>query len=216
MINVVVADDSEIVRRGLSEIIDAGADLHVIAQAWDGHSAVEAARRYAPDIVLLDIRMPGMDGLTAARHIRELPQAPRVIILTTFSEDEYVDEAIRAGACGFLLKDTPPPHLLHALREVAAGKATLDPAVTGRILSTFADQAPRISPAEERLLATLTERDITLLRLIARGLSNADIGTTLHLAEGTVKGQVSRLFSKIGADNRVQAARLAYRAGLEH
>ncbi|MGW5122011.1 response regulator [Streptomyces noursei] len=210
-----VADDSEIVRHGLSEIIDTSEGLHVIAQAWDGHSAIEAARRYAPDIVLLDIRMPGMDGLTATRHIRDLPQPPRVVILTTFSDDDYVDEAVRAGACGFLLKDTPPPQLLHALREVAAGKAALDPAVTGRILSALAEQAPRISPTEARLLASLTNREIQLLRLIGQGLSNAEIGATLHLAEGTVKGQISRLFTKIGADNRVQAARLAYRAGLE-
>lgn len=215
MINIVVADDSEIVRHGLSEIIDTSEGLHVIAQAWDGHSAIEAARRYAPDIVLLDIRMPGMDGLTATRHIRDLPQPPRVVILTTFSDDDYVDEAVRAGACGFLLKDTPPPQLLHALREVAAGKAALDPAVTGRILSALAEQAPRISPTEARLLASLTNREIQLLRLIGQGLSNAEIGATLHLAEGTVKGQISRLFTKIGADNRVQAARLAYRAGLE-
>ncbi|MFK0292923.1 response regulator [Streptomyces sp. NPDC090442] len=215
MIQVLVADDSEIVRRGLSDVLESSGALHVIAQAWDGRSAVEAARRYSPDVALVDIRMPGMDGLKATRELRALPHPPRVVILTTFGEDEYVDEAVRAGASGFLLKDTPPNDLIRAIRDVAAGKATLDPAVTGRVLEALAHQSPQLTPHEEEALSSLTERELQVLRLVGRGLSNADIGKALHLAEGTVKGQVSRLLTKLGADNRVQAARLAYRAGLE-
>ncbi|WP_351231068.1 response regulator transcription factor [Streptomyces sp. NPDC002133] len=215
MIHVLVVDDSEIVRRGLSDIIESTDDMHVVAEAWDGRSAVDAARQFSPDVTLLDIRMPGMDGLAATREMRELPRPPRVLILTTFSADEYVDEAVRAGASGFLLKDTPPEELLRAVRQVAEGKAALDPAVTGRLLDTLAGQASQLTAAEKQSLEALSERDLEVLRLIARGLSNADIGAALHISEGTVKGQVSRLLAKIGADNRVQAARLAYRARLE-
>ncbi|MEU2432382.1 MULTISPECIES: response regulator transcription factor [unclassified Streptomyces] len=215
MIHVLIADDSEIVRRGLSEIVEAGEGLHVVAEAWDGRSAVDAARQFSPDVALVDIRMPGMDGLAATREMRALPRPPRVLILTTFSSDEYVDEAARAGVSGFLLKDTPPEELLRAVRQVAEGKGALDPVVTGRVLDTLAGQATQLTDAEKRVLESLTERDREVLRLIARGLSNAGIGAALHISEGTVKGQVSRLLAKIGADNRVQAARLAYRAGLE-
>ncbi|MFJ6634815.1 response regulator [Streptomyces sp. NPDC091376] len=215
VIHVLIADDSEIVRRGLSDIVEAGDDLHVVAQAWDGRSAVDAARQFSPDVALLDIRMPGMDGLAATREIRALPRPPRVLILTTFSSDEYVDEAVRAGASGFLLKDTPPEELLRAVRQVAEGMATLDPAVTGRVLEVLAGQSAQLTAAEKQVLESLADRDLQVLRLIARGLSNADIGAALHISEGTVKGQVSRLLAKVGADNRVQAARLAYRAGLE-
>ncbi|QLE75822.1 response regulator transcription factor [Streptomyces rectiverticillatus] len=215
MIQVLVADDSEIVRRGLNDVLESSEELHVVAQAWDGHSAVEAARRFSPDVALIDIRMPGMDGLKATRELRALSHPPRVVILTTFGEDEYVDEAVRAGASGFLLKDTLPEDVIRAVLDVAAGKATLDPAVTGRVMDTLAQQAPQLDPREEKALASLTERELQVLRLVGRGLSNADIGKSLHITEGTVKGQVSRLLTKLGADNRVQAARLAYRAGLE-
>ncbi|WP_343066974.1 response regulator transcription factor [Streptomyces rectiverticillatus] len=215
VIQVLVADDSEIVRRGLNDVLESSEELHVVAQAWDGHSAVEAARRFSPDVALIDIRMPGMDGLKATRELRALSHPPRVVILTTFGEDEYVDEAVRAGASGFLLKDTLPEDVIRAVLDVAAGKATLDPAVTGRVMDTLAQQAPQLDPREEKALASLTERELQVLRLVGRGLSNADIGKSLHITEGTVKGQVSRLLTKLGADNRVQAARLAYRAGLE-
>ncbi|MFF4602919.1 response regulator [Streptomyces sp. NPDC001339] len=215
VIQVLVADDSEIVRRGLSEVIEASGDLHVVAQAWDGRSAVEAARRFSPDVALVDIRMPGMDGLTATRELRALPRPPRVVILTTFGEDEYVDEAVRVGASGFLVKDTPPEELVRAVRQVAEGKAALDPAVTGRVLDALAEQVPRLSAEEKAALASLTDRELEVVRLVGRGLSNTDIGAALHITEGTVKGQVSRLMAKLGADNRVQVARLAYRAGLD-
>ncbi|MEU5208516.1 response regulator transcription factor [Streptomyces sp. NPDC020742] len=215
VIQVLVVDDSEIVRRGLSEVIESSGDLHVVAQAWDGRSAVAEARRCTPDVALVDIQMPGMDGLAATRELRALPRPPRVVILTTFGDDAYVDEAVRAGAVGFLLKDTPPEDLVRAVRQVAGGKATLDPAVTGRVLQTLAERVPALTAAEKAALGALTDREREVLRLVGRGLSNLDIGAALHITEGTVKGQVSRLMAKLGADNRVQLARLVYRAGLE-
>ncbi|MFC5800423.1 response regulator [Streptomyces formicae] len=211
-----VVDDSEIVRRGLSDVIESCDDLHVVAEAWDGRSAVDAARRYSPDVALVDIRMPGMDGIKATQELHSLPFPPRVIILTTFSEDEYVDEAVRAGAVGFLLKETPPQELIRAVRDVAQGKATLDPAVTRRVLTTLARQSPSLTPREKSALESLNERELEVLRLVGRGLSNAEIGKSVYVTEGTVKAQVSRLLTKLGLSNRVQAARLAYRAGLEH
>ncbi|MER5956418.1 response regulator transcription factor [Streptomyces longhuiensis] len=215
MIHVLVADDSEIVRRGLSDILSSADDIHVVDQAWDGRSAVDAARRLRPDVALLDIRMPGMDGIAATRELQALPDPPRVLILTMFAEDEYVDEAVSAGASGFLLKDTPPEELLRSVRLVAAGKSTLDPSVTGRVMEQLAQHAVRLTTREQRALDSLTAREREILGLIGRGMSNADIGKELHASEGTVKNQVSRILSKIGADNRVQAARLAYRAGME-
>ncbi|MBC9717539.1 response regulator transcription factor [Streptomyces sp. TRM66268-LWL] len=215
MISVLVADDSEIVRRGLYDVFASADDIHVVAQAWDGHSALEAARQFSPDVALVDIRMPGMDGLVAAREVRALPVPPRVLVLTMFGEDQFVDEAVRAGASGFLLKDASPEELISAVRRIAQGQATLDPAVTPRILAQLAEHGSRLTTGEEQVLATLNERETALLRLIARGLSNAAIGEALHVTEGTVKGQVSRLLAKIGAENRVQAPRLAYRAGLD-
>ncbi|MFB7756252.1 response regulator, partial [Streptomyces sp. NPDC056121] len=215
VIHVLVADDSEIVRRGLSDILSSADDIHVVDQAWDGRSAVDAARRLRPDVALLDIRMPGMDGIAATRELQALPDPPRVLILTMFAEDEYVDEAVSAGASGFLLKDTPPEELLRSVRLVAAGKSTLDPSVTGRVMEQLAQHAVRLTTREQQALESLTAREREILGLIGRGMSNADIGKELHASEGTVKNQVSRILSKIGADNRVQAARLAYRAGME-
>ncbi|MEU8485960.1 response regulator transcription factor [Streptomyces sp. NPDC048641] len=214
MIQVLVADDSEIVRRGLSNILASADDIHVVAEAWDGRSAVDAARSLNPDVALLDIRMPGMDGLAATRELQALPAPPRVLILTTFAADEYVDEAVQSGASGFLLKDAPPEELLRSVRLIAAGGATLDPSVTGRVMEQLAQHAVRLTEQEQRSLDALTGREREVLGLIGRGLSNAAIGAALHVSEGTVKNQVSRLLTKVGADNRVQAARLAFRAGL--
>ncbi|WP_326777854.1 response regulator transcription factor [Streptomyces sp. NBC_01445] len=215
VIHVLVADDSEIVRRGLGDILSSADDIHVVDQAWDGRSAVDAARRLRPDVALLDIRMPGMDGIAATRELQALPDPPRVLILTMFAEDEYVDEAVSAGASGFLLKDTPPEELLRSVRLVAAGKSTLDPSVTGRVMEQLAQHAIRLTTDEQQALDSLTAREREILGLIGRGMTNAGIGKELHASEGTVKNQVSRLLAKIGADNRVQAARLAYRAGME-
>ncbi|MGW6946969.1 response regulator [Streptomyces xanthophaeus] len=215
VINVLIADDSEIVRRGLGDVLASAADIHVVAQAWDGRSAVDAARQVNPDVALLDIRMPGMDGLAATRELRALPVPPRVLILTMFAEDEYVEEAVRAGASGFLLKDTPPEELLRSVRLVAAGQAILDPTVTERVLAKLAQHSVRLTAQELQALDALTDREREVLGLVGQGLSNAAIGEVLHVSEGTVKNQVSRVLTKIGADNRVQAARLAYRVGLE-
>ncbi|MGP3683334.1 response regulator [Streptomyces sp. IBSNAI002] len=216
LIQVLVADDSEIVRHGLCRVLESADDVHVVAEAWDGQSAVEAAGRFSPDVALVDIHMPGVDGLAATRALRSLPVPPRVLILTTFARDEYVDEAVLAGASGYLLKDTPALDLLAAVRHVAAGRASLDPTVTARVMEQLATRGSAQLTRDERVVMdSLTVREVELLRLIGLGLSNARIGETLYLTEGTVKGQVSRLLAKIGAENRVQAARLAYRAGLE-
>lgn len=215
MIKVMIVDDNDIIRRGLRTIIDAADDLQVVADAGDGRSAIEAARRARPDIALVDIRMPGMDGLTATRRLLELERPPHVIILTTFNTDEYVDEAIRSGAAGFLLKDSPPDELLRALRAVHEGHAMLDPAVTQQVIDAIAEQAPRLTAEEKAQLDSLTAREVDVLRLVGRGLSNADIGAELFMTEGTVKGYVSAILAKLAAENRVQAARMAYRAGLD-
>ncbi|GAA0346775.1 response regulator transcription factor [Streptomyces blastmyceticus] len=220
VVSVLVVDDSEIMRRGLAEVLEASRDVHVVGQAWDGHSAVEAARQFVPDVALVDIRMPGMDGLTATRRLRLLPRPPFVVILTMFGEDEYLVEALDAGVSGFLLKNTPPDQLVRAILLVAQGHSMVDPAVTGRImqLATARRQAeaggPELTGDERVVLASLGERDRELLVLIGQGQSNAQIAGQLGAGEGTVRGQVSRLLSRLGLDNRVQAALLAYRAGL--
>lgn len=180
-----IVDDNDIIRRGLRTIIDAGEDMQVVADAADGRSALEAARRARPDIALVDIRMPGMDGLTATRELLRLERPPRVIILTTFNTDEYVDEAIHSGAAGFLLKDSPPEELLRALRAVHEGHAMLDPAVTRQVIDAIADRSPRLDPDERARLDSLTAREVDVLRLIGRGLSNAGIGGELFMTEGT-------------------------------
>ncbi|MBV1851713.1 response regulator [Catellatospora tritici] len=215
MIKVMIVDDNDIIRRGLATIIDADEGLRVVADAGDGRSAVEAARRMRPDIALVDIRMPIMDGLAATRELLKLPDPPKVIILTTFHTDEYVDEAIRSGAAGFLLKDSPPEELVRALYAVGQGHAMLDPAVTRQVIDSLAGRSPLLSSEEKSRLDALTPREVDVLRLVGRGLSNADIGAELFMTEGTVKGYVSAILTKLEADNRVQAARLAYRAGLD-
>ncbi|MBF9072777.1 response regulator transcription factor [Streptacidiphilus sp. NEAU-YB345] len=213
MVHVLVADDSELVRRGLVDVLESSDELHVVAQAWDGRSAVDAARSASPDVALVDIRMPGLDGLAATREMRGLPRPPRVLILTTFAEDEYVREALEAGASGFLLKDTPPRELIRAVVQVAEGLTPLDPAVAGQVVESFTGIA-RLSAAEQEMVASLAPREVELIGMIGHGWSNAQIAAALHVAEGTAKSQVSRLLTKIGAENRVQAARLAIRAGL--
>ncbi|MFC5905088.1 response regulator transcription factor [Streptomyces zhihengii] len=215
VVSVIIADDSEIVRRGLGDILASAADVHVVGQAWDGRSAVDMARRTSPDVALMDIRMPGMDGLTATRELRALPVPPAILILTSFGGDAYVDEALRAGAHGFLLKDSPPEELLRAVRHVARGHGVLDPVVAGPLLERFAERDTLLTDQEQRILDSLSDKDRRLLALIGRGLANAEIGELTHASEGTVKNQVSRLLRKIGAENRVRAARFAYRAGLE-
>jgi DNA-binding NarL/FixJ family response regulator len=213
VIKVLLADDEDLVRSGLRTILSSADDIEVVAECDDGHYVADLARQHRPAVVLLDIRMRTTDGLTALRRLRSLPDPPAVAMLTTFDVDEYVQEALRVGANGFLLKDTEPDQLIKAVRDLARGGAVLDPKVAARVLSTVADGERAADPAR-RLLAALSEREREVVTLIGQGLSNAEIGSELHLSEATVKGYVSAVLGKIGAVNRVQAALVAYRGGL--
>jgi len=214
VIRVLVVDDEALVRSGLRMILQAAGDITVVAEAVDGASAVTAVARHHPHVVLMDVRMPGMDGLAAAERIARGPAAPKVIMLTTFDLDEYVHAALRAGAVGFLLKDTPPRDLAAAVRTVAAGNAMLSPTVTRRLITAFADKAPGRVESARRRLAALTDREHEVARAVSRGLSNAEIGRELGMSEATVKAHVSRALTKLGLTNRVQAAILVHDAGL--
>jgi DNA-binding NarL/FixJ family response regulator len=214
VIRVLIVDDEILVRAGLHMILQTADDIEVIAEASDGREAVVATSRHRPDIILMDVRMPGTDGLSAAEQIGRLPNPAKVVMLTTFDLDEYVHRALRAGAVGFLLKDTPPRELIAAVRTVAAGNAMLAPTVTKRLISTFAQRQPRNAQAARARFEVLTERENTVVRAVARGLSNAEIGRDLAMSEGTVKAHVSRALAKLGLTNRVQVAILAYQAEL--
>jgi DNA-binding NarL/FixJ family response regulator len=211
-IRVLIADDQELVRTGFRVIVDAEPDLEVVAEASDGRETVEAVRTRRPDIVLMDIRMPNVDGIEATRLIAAEPRPPRILILTTFDLDEYVYEALRAGASGFMLKDAGAGELLHAVRVIAAGEALLAPTVTRRLIEDFT-RRPRPNPAPPAL-AELTPREREVLGLIARGSSNADIAKDLVVSEATVKTHVARIFAKLGLHDRAQAVVLAYESGL--
>ncbi|WP_399929454.1 response regulator [Streptomyces kanamyceticus] len=208
-----VVDDQAVVRAGFAAIVDAEPDLHVVAEARDGAQAVRLARELAPDVVLMDIRMPGMDGLTATRLLTADAgaAAPRVLVLTTFDQDAYVHDALRAGASGFLLKDALPEELLAGIRVVASGEAMLAPTVTRRLIDAFADTAPAPDP---ELLTSLTPREREVLTLVAAGHTNAEIATTLGVTTGTVKSHVNALLGKLDLRDRVQATILAYDLGL--
>ena len=211
-IRVLIADDQELVRTGFRVIVNAEAEMEVIGEASDGRETIEAVRRRKPDVVLMDIRMPNLDGIEATRVIAADARPPRVLILTTFDLDEYVYEALRAGASGFLLKDAGAGELLQAVRVVAAGEALLAPAITRRLIEDFARRPPtRERPAA---LAELTPRELEVLRLIARGLSNAAIAQELFVGDATVKTHVARIFSKLDIHDRAQAVVLAYESGL--
>lgn len=214
MIRVLIADDEDLVRCGLRRILEAGDGISVVAEARDGADAVAAAARLRPDVVLMDVRMPGMDGLAAAAQIATMDAAPKVIMLTTFDLDDYVHQALRAGAVGFLLKDTPPRDLAAAIHTVAAGNAMLAPTVTKRLISSFADQNTSRAAVARQRLAALTYREHQVVRAVERGLSNAEIGRELTMSEATVKTHVSRALAKLGLANRVQAAILAHDADL--
>ncbi|MGA4838423.1 response regulator [Streptomyces sp. G45] len=216
MIRVLIADDERLVRAGLRRIVESAPGLTVVAEAADGDEAVRAAARHRPDVVLMDVRMPGTDGLTAAARTAAGPGAPKVVMLTTFDLDAYVHEALRAGAVGFLLKDTPPRDLIAAVGAVAAGNAMLAPTVTRRLIRHFAEREPSGAEAARGRVAAcgLTAREAEVLRALARGLSNAEVGRALFLSEATVKAHVSRVLAKLGVANRVQAAILAHEAGL--
>ncbi|MFI0168188.1 response regulator [Streptomyces sp. NPDC017095] len=210
---MIVVDDQAVVRAGFAAIVDAEPGLTVVAEAGDGATAVSLATAGDADVVLMDIRMPGMDGLTATRLITAPAGAPRVLVLTTFDLDEYVYEALRAGASGFLLKDAQPEELLSAIRVVAAGDGILAPAVTRRLIDTFARGGPALPPADGPL-GRLTQREREVLLKIASGLTNAEIGAELGVTTGTVKSHVNALLSKLGLRDRVQATILAYESGL--
>ena len=213
MIKVMLADDEDLVRSGLRMILGSAGDIEVVAECDDGLLVADLARQHRPHVVLLDVRMRSADGLVALRRLRTLPEPPRIAMLTTFDVDEYVSEALRLGASGFLLKDTEPEQLVKAVRDLARGGAVLDPGVAARVLAAVADGERAAEPAR-RLLTSLSEREREVLQLIGQGMSNAEIGGALHLSEATVKGYVSSVLGKIGAVNRVQAALVAYRGGL--
>ncbi len=209
-IRVLVVDDQQMVRAGFALILSAEPDIDVIGEASDGEQALRLARTLRPDVVLMDIRMPGMNGIDATRRLAGA-ESGKVVILTTFDEDDYLFEALRAGAIGFLLKNCSPEQLVEAIRVTAGGAALLAPAVTGRVIAEFARRpAPHRAAAE---LGSLTERERDVLRHMARGLSNAEIADRLYLSEATVKTHVTRILAKLGARDRVQAVIVAYESG---
>jgi DNA-binding NarL/FixJ family response regulator len=215
MTSVLVVDDQALLRTAFSSLINAEEDLRVVGEAVDGRQAVELALSLAPDVVVMDVRMPVMDGIEATRRITatEVSRPPRVLILTTFDLDEYVFEALRAGASGFALKSRPLEELLSAIRVVAAGDGLLAPSVTRRLISRFAAQG-QLPARGMRALDELTEREREVLALVARGLSNAELADALHLSLPTVKTHVSRILAKVGARDRTQLVVMAYQAGL--
>ncbi len=210
-IRVLVADDQSMVRAGFRMLLAGEEDIEVVAEASNGKEAVEKAARYDPTVVLMDIRMPELDGLEATRRILAANPSARVLVLTTFDLDEYVYEALRAGASGFVLKDDPPEQLIAAVRTVASGDALLSPAVTRRVIDAFT-RLPRPTPPKE--LEELSAREREVFRLVAQGLSNAQIGKELFIGETTVKTHVTHILSKLGLHDRVQAVVLAYQTGV--
>ena len=210
-IRVLVADDQAMVRAGFRMLLSREPGIEVVGEASDGAEAVRLAGQCRPTVVLMDIRMPRLDGLEATRQILAGDEPPRVLVLTTFDLDEYVFEALNAGASGFVLKDDPPESLVAAIRTVAAGEALLSPAVTRRVIARFTRLARPTRPAE---LDTLTPREVDVLRLVAEGLSNVEIGARLFIGDGTVKTHVAHVLQKLGLRDRVQAVVLAHRVGL--
>jgi DNA-binding NarL/FixJ family response regulator len=214
-IRVVIADDQGMVRSGFTVLLNAQPDIEVIAEAVNGQEAVSHAAGLHPDVILMDVRMPVLDGLQAARQITALPEPPKILILTTFDLDDYVYEALRAGASGFLLKDASARELADAVRLVAAGDALLAPGITRRLIAEFARMGAPRGPSRKQLDG-LTERESEVLALVARGMSNGEIADHLVVAEQTIKTHVSRILMKLGLRDRTQAVVLAYETGLVH
>lgn len=214
MIRVLIADDEWMVRSMLRTIMESADDITVVGEAADGAEAVTLAQSLQPDLVLMDIRMPRADGLAATQRLRQLPTAPKVVVLTTFDLDEYVHTALRAGAVGFLLKDATASDMLAAVRSAANGDAMLSPKVTRRLLDRFTDAESSRKTDASRRLQVLTDKEREILLAVARGMANTDIAANLYLSEATVKTHVSRILNKLALTNRVQAAILAHQAGL--
>ncbi|PRH78484.1 DNA-binding response regulator [Streptomyces solincola] len=216
-VRLLVVDDDPLVRAGLALMLGGADDIEIVGEAADGAQVPELVDRHAPDVVLMDIRMPGVDGLTATERLRARPAAPEVVVLTTFHADEQVVRALRAGAAGFVLKDTPPAQIVDAVRRVAAGDPVLSPAVTRRLMDRVADAAP--GPGQRRAaaaarLSALAERERDVALAVGRGRSNAEIAAALYMSLPTVKTHVSRVLTKLGLNNRVQIALLVHDAGL--
>jgi DNA-binding NarL/FixJ family response regulator len=214
VIRLVIVDDEALIRAGLRLVLETADDLDIVAEGADGHDAVELVRRHRPDVLLLDIRMPRLDGLAAAERIACLGTSTQVVVLTTFGEDEYIAKALRAGAAGFLLKDTPPLELVRAVRVAALGQSILSPQVTRHVIDRYVDtDGSHVDRAKARL-SDLTQREREVLVLLGGGASNGDIAKALFMGEGTAKTHVSRILTKLSCANRVQAAILAHDAGL--
>ena len=214
MIRVLIADDQPLMRAAFDMTIRAEPDMAVVGEAADGSEAVEMARDLRPDVILMDVRMPVLDGVEATRQLSAQADPPKVLLLTTFEIDSYAIEALRAGASGFLLKDVHPQQLAEAIRVVARGEALLATTVTRRLLDAFADSTPPVPPMRARVLSALTEAELRVLRLVGRGLSNEEIAAELVVAETTVRTHVRHILDKLELRNRVQAVVLAYDAGL--
>ncbi|MCP2249371.1 response regulator [Lentzea aerocolonigenes] len=214
MIRVLIADDEPLMRAGIKAILGTADDIELVAEAGDGHEALQIVRERRVDVAVLDIRMPRMDGLACARELHVLAPSVRVVMLTTFGEDENIVRALSEGAAGFLLKDSAPEELLRAVRAVNNGEAYLSPMVTSRVVGMVATSGQPKRQEAQKAVAGLTEREVEVLALLGQGMSNADIGAKLHMSEATVKTYVSRLLAKLGLTNRVQAALLARDAGI--
>ena len=211
VIRVLVADDQQLLRAGFRVILEAEPDIEVVGEAVDGVEAVELSGSTRPDVVLMDIRMPRLDGLAATEQLMRRPDPPRVVVLTTFDQNEYVVRALKAGAYGFLLKDAPPSRMIAAIRAAASGEALIEPSITRRLIERFAVSEPAASAPT--VLDSLTDRERDVLRLVARGMSNAEIAAEMVIAETTVKTHVARILTKLGLRDRVQAVVLAYDCG---
>jgi DNA-binding NarL/FixJ family response regulator len=214
VIRVLIADDQALVRDGLRALVDLEDDMEVVAEANDGESAVLMARQWRPDVVLMDVRMPGVDGIESTRRIVARGDAPKVLVLTMFNRDEYVFHALRAGASGFLLKDVRGGQLTRAIRAVAAGDSLVDPAITRRLIEERVTAERRPNPDRVPQIGTLTQRELDVLQRVARGLSNAEIAADLVVGEATVKTHVAHVLAKLGVRDRVQAVVAAYEAGV--
>lgn len=211
MIKVLICDDQYIVTEGLTRILESDPEIEVVDTAYDGAEAVALVAEHHPDVVLMDLKMPNMNGVLATRKIRQQFPEVKVLVLTTYDDDEWIFDAIRGGASGYLLKDTPPPDLIAAIKGTVEGKTYVDPNVAGKVLSSVASKAERTaSPAH----FSLTERELEILKLLSRGMTNADIAQQLFLTEGTVRNYTSEIFKKLGVNDRTQAAVTAIRFGL--